>query len=55
MIGRRLQALVDFMHARAQAGDSAFAEAVERGDSDIYVNDLDYLDRIGDRLRLALI
>lgn len=55
MIGRRLQALVDFMHARAQAGDSAFAEAIARGDSDIYVNDLDYLDRIGDRLRLALI
>ncbi len=55
MIGRRLQALVDFMHARAQAGDPAFAEAIARGDSDIYVNDLDYIARIGDRLRLALI
>lgn len=55
MIGRRLEALIGLMHARARAGDTAFAEAIARGDSDIYVNDLDYLDRIGERLRLALI
>ena len=55
MIGQRLQVLVDFMHARAKAGDAAFAEAIARGDSDIYVNDLDYIARIGGRLRLALI
>lgn len=55
MIARRLEALLDLMHARAGAGDAAFAEAIARGDSDIYVNDLHYLDRIGERLRLALI
>ena len=55
MIGRRLEAPLDLMHARARAGDAAFAEAIARGDSDIYVNDLQYLGRIGQRLRLALI
>ncbi|MCX5481538.1 phosphotransferase [Kaistia geumhonensis] len=55
MIGRRVRALVDFMLARAEAGDVSFAEAVARGDSDIYIRDLDYLARIGERLRLALI
>ena len=52
---RRLEALLDLMHARARAGDAAFAEAIARGDSDIYVNDLQYLGRLGQRLRLALI
>ena len=55
MIGRRLEALLDLMRTRAGGGDAAFAEAIARGDSDIYVNDLHYLDRIGERLRLALI
>ena len=55
VIGRRLQALVDFMLAEAARGNATFAEDVDGGESDIYIRDLDYISRVGDRLRLALI
>ncbi|MBB5551202.1 hypothetical protein GGI59_003415 [Rhizobium lentis] len=50
MICRRLQALVDFMLARAAAGDESFAEDVSAGDARLYLNDIGYLGMHRNRL-----
>ncbi|WP_073052562.1 phosphotransferase [Kaistia soli] len=55
MIVRRLRALLDFMHARANAGDATFVEDINVGDSDIYIRDLDYIRQRSDRLISVLI
>ncbi len=55
MIVERLGALLDFMRARADAGDAAYAENVEAGHSDIYIRDLDYIGQNRDQLLRALI
>ena len=39
----RLQALIDFMTARATAGDLAYAGHIARGDADLYRRDIDYI------------
>ncbi|MBX4926677.1 phosphotransferase enzyme family protein [Rhizobium binae] len=49
-ICRRLQALVDFMLARAAAGDDTFVEDVASGDAKLYLNDIAYLRRHRARL-----
>lgn len=54
MICRRLQALADFMLARAAAGDETFAEDVDAGDARLYLNDIDYIRLHRDRLLMAL-
>ncbi|TCQ03295.1 Ser/Thr protein kinase RdoA (MazF antagonist) [Rhizobium sp. PP-F2F-G36] len=50
----RLQALVDFMHSRAEAGDLTFVEDVEAGDAAIYLRDIEYVQKNRDRLLSAL-
>ncbi len=55
MIARRLRALLDFMQARASAGDATFIEDISAGESDIYIRDLDYIRQNRDQLALALI
>ncbi len=55
MIMRRLRALLDFMRARAAAGDATFLEDINAGDSAIYIRDLDYIRQSRDQLLLALI
>ncbi|MBY5835348.1 aminoglycoside phosphotransferase family protein (plasmid) [Rhizobium leguminosarum] len=54
MICRRLQALVDFMLARAAAGDETFMEDVVAGDARLYLSDMDYVRSNRDRLLKAL-
>lgn len=49
-ICRRLQALVDFMQARAAAGDDTFVEDVASGDAKLYLDDIAYLRQHRDRL-----
>lgn len=53
-ICRRLQALADFMLARAAAADETFAEDVNAGDIRLYLNDIDYIRLNRDRLLKAL-
>lgn len=53
MIGERLRALVAFMQARAKAGDEAFMEDVEAGEAALYLEDIAYMDRLGESLRAA--
>ncbi len=55
MIVRRLRALLDFMRARADAGDATFIEDIDAGDSGIYLRDLDYIRQHRDHLLRALI
>nr|WP_205938154.1 aminoglycoside phosphotransferase family protein [Rhizobium leguminosarum] len=54
MICRRLQALIDFMLARAAAGDETFVEDMVAGDAQLYSSDMDYVRRHQDRLLNAL-
>ncbi|ARM92387.1 aminoglycoside phosphotransferase protein (plasmid) [Rhizobium sp. CIAT894] len=54
MICRRLQALVDFMQARASAGDETFVEDVAAGDAQLYLSDIGYIQKYRDRLLKAL-
>nr|WP_210303762.1 phosphotransferase [Rhizobium esperanzae] len=54
MICRRLQALVDFMQARASAGDETFVEDVAAGDAQLYLSDIAYVQKYRDRLLKAL-
>ncbi|PDT02815.1 transposase [Rhizobium chutanense] len=54
MICRRLQALVDFMLARAAAGDQTFADDVAEGDVRLYLSDIDYIRQHRDPVLKAL-
>ncbi|OWO94036.1 transposase [Rhizobium esperanzae] len=54
MICSRLQALADFMLARAAAGDETFAEDVDAGDARLYLNDIGYIGIHRNRLLKAL-
>ena len=40
----RLQSLVDFMHAAADAGDETFAEHIADGHADLYLHDIAYIE-----------
>ena len=55
MIVARLRSLVDFMRARAEAGDAAFVEDVEAGEAALYLADIAHVERIADRLVGALL
>ncbi|EJC72432.1 putative homoserine kinase type II (protein kinase fold) [Rhizobium leguminosarum bv. trifolii WSM2012] len=55
MICRRLQALVNFMQARASAGDETFVEDVAAGDAQLYLSDIGYVQKHRDRLLKALL
>jgi hypothetical protein len=54
MVCSRLQALADFMLARAAAGDETFAEDVDAGDVRLYLNDIGYVGIHRNRLLKAL-
>ncbi|MBB3523371.1 hypothetical protein FHX03_002721 [Rhizobium sp. BK456] len=55
MVCGRLQALANFMQARASAGDETFAEHVAAGDAQLYLSDIDYVQQHRDRLLNALL
>ncbi len=54
MICLRLQALVDFMTSRAEAGDAAFAEDIAAGEQAVYLRDIDHIRKYQDQLLSAL-
>ncbi|EJC83556.1 phosphotransferase family protein [Rhizobium leguminosarum bv. trifolii WSM2297] len=54
MICRRLQALVNFMQAKASVGDENFMEDVAAGDARLYLGDIDYISQHRDQLLKAL-
>lgn len=54
MICKRLQALANFMHASAEAGDGTFVEDVDAGDAALYLRDIDWIQRHSGRLLIAL-
>ncbi|GIG20611.1 phosphotransferase [Cellulomonas chitinilytica] len=43
-LGRRLQSLVDFMQAAADAGDENFARHIADGHADLYLHDIAYIE-----------
>ncbi|WP_232666824.1 aminoglycoside phosphotransferase family protein [Pseudonocardia sp. TRM90224] len=43
-VGPRLQYLVDFMRASADAGDANFARHIEEGHADLYLRDIAYVE-----------
>ena len=53
-ICRRLQALVNFMQARAAVGDETFVVHVAAGDARLYLGDIDYIDQHREQLMKAL-
>lgn len=54
VICRRLTALVNFVHASAEAGDEIFVQNVEAGHTDVYLRDIVHIQRQADRLISAL-
>lgn len=54
MICLRLQALVDFMILRAEAGDATFIEDIAAGEHAFYLRDIDHIRRYQNQLLLAL-
>ncbi|WP_098456317.1 phosphotransferase enzyme family protein [Sanguibacter antarcticus] len=48
MLVPRLQSLVDFMQAAADAGDAGFARHIADGHADLYLHDIAYIDAHAD-------
>ena len=51
----RLNALVSFMREEAENGNVSFAQNIEQGHLQAYLNDIDYLSRNKDKIQQALV